>query len=178
MFIDLLRSRRSVRKYQEKPVEAEKVDLLIEAALRAFSSHNSQPWEFVVVTDPEMLSRLAKARPSGSTFLENAKLAFVVCADISKTDLWVENASIAATILHLTAADIGLGSCWVQIRTRDHDSQKSASAYVAELLNLREGLEVESIISMGYPAENKAPRPAESLPMGKISFEKYGQKSR
>ncbi len=177
MFIDLLRSRRSIRQYQDKPVETEKIDLLIEAALRSFSSRNTQPWEFVVVTDPDLISRLAKARPSGSTFLANAKLAFVICADTAKTDVWVEDASIAATILHLTASDIGLGSCWAQIRLRDHDSQTSASAYVAGLLGLREGLEVESIIGMGYPAETKPPHPSDALRFDKISREKYGQKT-
>jgi len=176
MFIDLLRSRRSIRKYQEKPVEEEKIQLLIEAALRAFSSKNTQPWEFVVVTEPETLQKLAKARPAGSAFLENAKLAFVVCADPSKTDVWIEDASIASAILHLAAADIGLGSCWSQIRTREHDSKKSAGAYVAELLGLREGLEVEAMIAMGYPAENKPPRPEEELDYQKISRERYGRK--
>lgn len=176
MFIDLLRSRRSVRKYQDKPVEEEKIQLLMDAALRAFSSKNTQPWEFVVVTDPETLQKLAKARPAGSAFLENAKLAFVVCADPSKTDVWIEDASVAAAILHLAATDIGLGSCWSQIRTREHDSQKSAGAYVAELLGLREGLEVESMIAMGYPAEDKPPRPADELNYEKISREKYGQR--
>ncbi len=170
MFIDLLRSRRSIRKYQEKPVEKEKIDLLIEAALRSFSSRNSQPWEFIVVTDPKMLSRLSKAKQSGSAFLENAKLAFVVCADSSKSDVWVEDASIAAAILHLAGADIGLGSCWVQIRNREHETGKSANSYVAGLLGLRPGLEVESIISMGYPAENKAPHAEDSLLFEKISW--------
>ena len=176
MSIDLIRTRRSIRKYQARPVENEKIDLLIEAALRAFSSRNSQPWEFVVVTDPETLSRLSNARPGGLAFFEKAPLAIVICADPSKSDVWVEDASIAGAFLHLAAADVGLGSCWGQIRRRDHHDGQSASAYVAQLLGLKEGLEVESMIAIGYPAEDKTPHPKASLHYDKISRERYGQK--
>jgi nitroreductase len=173
-FIELVRARRSIRKYAPRPVEQKKIDLLVEAVLRAPTSHGSQPWEFVVVTESERIARLSEAKPHGSAFLKNAPLAFVVCADTATSDIWVEDASIAATFLQLAAASLGLGSCWIQIRLRDHDSQHSASAYVADVLGLREGLEVETIIAMGYPAEEKAPRPADALPYAKISRERYG----
>jgi nitroreductase len=176
MFIHLIRARRSIRKYKQQPVENEKVDLLIEAALRAFSSRNSQPWEFVVVTDRQTLSSLSKARPGGLAFFENAPLAIVICAYPSKSDVWVEDASIAGAFIHLAATDMGLGSCWGQIRRRDHDEGQSAGAYVAKLLGLKDGLEVESMIAIGYPAEDKTPHPKASLQYDKISRERYGQK--
>lgn len=175
MFIDLIRARRSIRKYQERLVENEKIDLLIEAALRSFSSRNRQPWEFVVVTDPAILARLSKARPSGLAFFEKAPLAIVTCADTSKSDLWVEDASIAGAFIHLAATDLGLGSCWGQIRKRDNSPGRSASDYIAELLELREGLEVESMIAIGYPGEEKPPHPKDSLQYDKISRDKYGR---
>jgi nitroreductase len=177
MFIDLVRKRRSIRKYRPQPVEKDKIDLLIETALRSCSSRGVQPWEFVVVTDPRVLAQLAASKPNGSAFLKEAPLAFVVCVDSTKTDVWVEDASIAAVFLHLAAADLGLGSCWSQIRLRDHDAQQSAGAYVAGLLGLRQGLEVEAIIAIGYPAEDKGPHPASSLAYDKISREQYGRKA-
>jgi nitroreductase len=177
VFIDLVRKRRSIRKYRPQAVEKDKINLLIETALRACSSRGVQPWEFVVVTDPQMLAQLAAAKPHGSAFLRDAPLAFVVCADSAKTDVWVEDASIAAVFLHLAAADLGLGSCWSQIRLRDHDARQSAGAYVADLLGLRQGLEVEAIIAIGYPAEDKGPHPASSLAYGKINRERYGSKA-
>ncbi|MFO8111845.1 MAG: nitroreductase family protein [Desulfosalsimonadaceae bacterium] len=175
MFMDLIRRRRSVRKYRQQPVENEKIDQLIEAALRAFSSRNTQPWEIIVVTDPETLARLSEARPKGLAFIKEAPLAIVICADPSKTDVWVEDASIAAAFVHLAATDMGLGSCWGQIRLRHHDEDQSAGAYVSGLLGIREGLEVESIIAAGYPAEEKEPHKQASLQYDKISREKYGQ---
>ncbi len=175
MFIDLLRARRSVRRFEERPVEREKINLLIEAMLRAPSSRGLNPWEFVVVTEKECLARLAQAKPYGATFVKNAPLAIVVCADPEKSDVWVEDCSIAAILLHLAATDLGLGSCWVQIRLREHDAHQMAQEYVAELLKLPEGMVVEAIIAMGYPAEQQPGHPRSSLLDDKVSFERYGQ---
>lgn len=178
MFIDLLRVRRSIRRFQAKPVEQEKIDVLIEAMLRSPSSRGFNPWEFVVVTDKETLVRLAQAKPHGASFLKNAPLAIVVCADPAKCDVWVEDCSIAAIILHLAATDLGLGSCWVQIRLREHDGRQMAQEYVANHLGLREGMVVEAIIAIGYPGEQLPGHPCSSLADDKVSFERYGRKKR
>lgn len=177
MFIDLIRIRRSVRKFRDRDVEPEKIDLLIEAALRSPSSRGFNPWEFVVVTEPELLGRLSAAKPHGALFLKRAPLAVVVCADPRKSDVWVEDASIAAIFLHLAAASLDLGSCWIQIRKRDHDPGRTAGDFVRDLLRIPEGLEVESIVAIGYPAEEKTPHPASSLMVEKVSYNRYGQKS-
>jgi nitroreductase len=89
MLIDLLRKRRSVRRFEERPVEEDTIDLLIESVLRAPSSRSLNPWEFVVVRDREMLTRLAQAKPHGAAFLKDAPLAFVVCADPARCDVCV-----------------------------------------------------------------------------------------
>ena len=95
-------------------------------------------------------------------------MAIVVCADSRKSDVWIEDASIAAIMLHLAATDLGLGSCWIQIRLRDHDPQQQAGAYVSELLDLARGLEVLSIIAIGYPDEQKEGHAADSLQYDKV----------
>ena len=177
MLIDIVRSRRSIRKYQRQPVEKEKIDILVETALRAPSSRGFNPWEFVVVTQPETIAKLSKAKPHGASFLKGAPLAIVICADPTKSDVWVEDASIASIMLHLAATDLELGSCWIQIRKREYDQQQSASAYVAGILNLRPDLEVESIMAIGYPAQALPAHAQSSLQYEKVSFEQYGQTS-
>ena len=125
MLIDLLRSRRSLRRFTDQPIEQEKLDLLLEAALRSPSSKGFNPWEFVVVRDKDRIQALSKAKSHGATFLAGAPLVIVVCADSSKSDVWIEDASIATLLVHLEAADLGLGSCWVQLppaRTRRWNS--------------------------------------------------------
>ena len=168
--IDLLRSRRSIRQFLDKPVEQEKVELLVEAVLRSPSSRSLNPWEFVVVSDQEVIHRLAKAKPHGSSFMKGAPLAIVICADPKKCDVWIEDCSIAALIAHLAAADLGLGSCWVQIRLRDHDGKTSAEEYVKQLLGLRDELVVEAIIAIGYAKEEKAGHSKSSLLYERVSY--------
>lgn len=176
MIIDLLKTRRSIRQYTDQPIEQEKIDILLEAMLRAPSSRSLNPWEFVVVQDKETIRRLSLAKAHGSSFMKNAALAIAVCADPEKSDVWVEDTSIASILLHLTAHDLGLGSCWIQIRRRDHDENKGSGQYVGEVLGLDKELEVEAIIAIGYPAEEKPGRDRSTLLFDRISYEKYGRK--
>jgi nitroreductase len=176
MFIDLLRKRRSIRTFQNKPVEQGKVDLLVEAMLRAPSSRGLNPWEFIVVQNQEKIEALSRAKPHGSAFIKNASLAIVVCADPDRSDVWVEDCSIASILLHLQATDLGLGSCWVQIRRREHDERQSAGTYITDLLDLTEGMVVEAVIAIGYPLQQAVGHPSSSLPADKVSYERYGSK--
>ena len=176
MFLALIKTRRSTRKFSEKPVEKEKINSLIEAALRAPSSKGINPWQFVVIEDKNILEKLSKAKPHGSGFLKGAPLAIAVCADISQSDVWVEDVSIASAFIHLAAHDIGLGSCWIQIRKREHDSSKTADTYVKELLKIPDNIMVGSIIAIGYPGEIKKGHSKDSLSFDKVSFNTYGIK--
>ena len=176
MFIDLLRTRRSVRRFQDKPVEKEKIDLLVESMLRSPSSRGLNPWEFVVVRDPQTLESLAKAKPHGASFLKDSPLAIVVCGDPAKCDVWIEDCSIASLIVHLAATDLGLGSCWIQLRLREHDAETTSEEYVKELLGLDENMVVEAVIAIGYSKEDKPGHSSSSLLYEKVSYEKYGQK--
>src|SRR5665647_549005 len=107
MLIDLLRSRRSIRAFTDRPVEREKLDLLIEAMLRAPASLGKAPWEFAVVSDRETIAQLSLAKAQGSVFLKDAALVVVVCAHPQISDVWVEYAAIATLLLHLEAHDLG-----------------------------------------------------------------------
>ncbi|MGD9078463.1 MAG: nitroreductase family protein [Desulfobacterales bacterium] len=174
MFLSLAQSRRSIRKYQNKPVEPEKIDSLVEALLRAPTSRGKNSWDFVVITDSNLLQKLSSAKPHGASFLKNAALGMVVCANPQISDVWIEDASIASTFIHLAAASLGLGSCWIQIRERMHDDTQTAEAYISEILNLPAHIKVVSIVAIGYPDERKSAHPRESLPYNKVSLNNYG----
>jgi nitroreductase len=176
MLLDLLRSRRSIRSFDSKKVESDKLQLLLEAVLRSPSSRGLNPWQFIVVSAEQTIADLARAKTHGSAFLKNAPLAIVVCADPAKSDVWVEDASIAALILHLCATDLGLGSCWIQIRKRQHDDTTSSEAYVREVLSIESGLRVEAIVAIGYPAEQKTGHDGSTLLWEHISHERFGQR--
>jgi nitroreductase len=175
MFLDLLRRRRSVRRFSSTPVESEKVELLLEAMLRSPSSRSRNPWYFIVVREPERLKALSRAKPHGASFVKDAQLAIVVCADPSRCDVWIEDCSIATHTIHLAAADLGLGSCWVQIRLRDHEGQGSAEDYLRMLLDIPPEIRVEALVAIGYPAEDKPGHSRESLLYERVGYERYGK---
>ena len=176
MFNKLIEQRRSIRKFKDKPIERKKIEQLIEAALRSPSSRSFNPWRFVVIDQPPLLEKLALAKAHGSSFLKGAPLGIVVCADPSASDVWVEDASIASIFLHLAAHALGLGSCWIQIRKRDHDSSTSADTYIKDLLGIPDNIMIESMIAIGYPDEAKQGHPKETLEYDKVSFNGFSQK--
>ena len=152
-FLELLKNRRSVRKYTGKAIEREDIETILKAALMSPASKRTNGWEFVVVEDKEMLKKLSESREAGSQLLEGAAAAIVVCADPRKSDVWFCDASIASIIIQLEAADLGIGSCWVQIYKRDHVVEENgekkvdmtAGEYVKKLLNIPDNLEVMNI---------------------------------
>lgn len=175
MFLSLLENRRSIRSFQAKPLTKDEVETLVEALLRSPSSRGLKPWEFVVVTDPELLAQLGRAKEHGSAFLAGAPLAVVVAADPQRCDVWIEDCAIASIVVQLAAESLGLGSCWSQIRRRPHGDGRSAEDYLKELLGLPERYVVESVIGIGHPDEDKPPHPKETLPLEKVHFNGYGR---
>lgn len=174
MFEELITKRRSIRRYENRKIEPDKIAALVEAALRAPSSMGTNPWRFVLVSDPEMLKMLSRSKEHGSSFLEGAPLGIVICADPSKSTVWIEDASIAAIFIQLQAEDIGLAGCWIQIRDRMHSKDKTSEQYISELLDIpKDVIRVEAIMAVGYPEEKKAPHPKESLDYGKVFSAKY-----
>ena len=171
--LDLLKNRRSIRKYEERAIEREKLDAILTAALMSPASKRTNGWEFVVVTDREMLVRLSESREAGSQLLAGAAAAIVVCCDPRKSDVWFCDASIASLIIQLEAADLGLGSCWVQIYKRQHTENQTAGEYVKSLLEIPAELEVMNIVSLGYKDEERKPYDLEKLLYDKIHYDKF-----
>ncbi|AFM40124.1 nitroreductase [Desulfosporosinus acidiphilus SJ4] len=173
--LDLLYKRRSIRKYTATKINPGTVQILLKAALLSPSSHGLKPCRFLVVDDPEILSLLSSSK-KGAGHLKSAALAMVILADPGVSDVWVEDASIAGTILHLTAESLGLGSCWIQIRNRQHTENETAEEYVRKILAIPETLNVASIMALGYPAESKSPYSEKDLDFAKVDINKYGTK--
>lgn len=167
-FNELLRNRRSIRKYKDQPVDEEKLQLILQAALMSPASKRSNGWEFIVVDDKSMLQKLSECREAGSKLLANAPMAIVVCADPDKSDVWFEDASISAIILQLAASDLGLGSCWVQVYKRMYSESVTSGEYIKGLLNIPSHLEVLNIVSLGYKDEERKPYDLEKLSYDKI----------
>lgn len=171
-FFDVIQKRRSIRKFEERAVEPGKVEKLISTLLRAPTARSARSCDFVVVENRGLLAAMSKARPSGGAFVGIAPLAIVVCADPAKAFPWVEDAAIAASHLQLAAEALGLGSCWFHIRDKEYTTDVSSHAYLAELLELPESLQVVCVIAIGYADEEKPAYSEGELPLEKITYRK------
>lgn len=158
-YTDVLAARHSVRRFTDEAVDREIIDEMIDEALLAPSSKNTKSSGFMIIEDPSTLEAISEMRTSGSAFVAGAKAAILVLGDESKSDLWVENCSISATYLMLSAVDKGLGSCWVHVhgrlRDRKDESKGYAEDYIRELLGIKDNMRVLCVIALGYESANE-----------------------
>lgn len=171
--IDVLRKRRSIRKFTADRIDDQDLAILEEALLLAPTSRNIEPCEFIRVRNKETLKKLSELKAHGSALLAGCDTAYVILGDTSKSDVCIEDASIASVTLHYTAQYLGLGSCWVQVRLRMHDKDSSSEAYVRSLFGLPENMLVVSVVGIGHSAENREQRKASTLKREKIHVEKF-----
>lgn len=165
-----------MRKFTEEELSQDQVVVLMKAALMAPTSKRTNAWQFVVVDDKDTLKALSLCKAQASQFIADAALAVVVTADPLASDVWIEDASIASIYLQLQAEDLGLGSCWVQVRERFTASGIPSNDYVHDVLDLPLQLQVLSIIAIGHKGMERKPFDESHLQWEKIHLNKYGGK--
>jgi nitroreductase len=151
--LDLIFRRRSIRRYQTKPIDRKDMRILLEAGMAAPSASNLKPWHFVTVTNRDRLKALADAHPYGK-MLAKAALAIAVCADPSISGrYWEQDCSAATENVLLGASALGLGTVWLGCHPREE--RKTA---IRKVLGIPDSIQILSLISVGYPAEEKEVR--------------------
>lgn len=170
---NLLISRRSVRKYSDELLLPEETELILQAALLSPTSKNSHSWNFIVVEDKEMLQKLSVCKPESGKFIADAALAIVVVGNPLLSQAWIEDASIASFAMQMQAEDLGIKSCWVQVRTREFSETVTSGEYINDLLNIPMPLEVLSIIAFGKNQISRTPHDVDALLWEKIHIDKY-----
>lgn len=175
-FSELIKTRRSMRKFTGEELTQEEVVALMKAALMAPTSKRSNAWQFVVVDDKDLLKQLSLCKEQAAQFIADAALAVVVMADPLVSDVWIEDAAIASIYVQLQAEDLGLGSCWVQVRERFTASGIPANDYVHDVLDIPLQLQVLSIIAIGHKGMERKPFDEARLQWEKIHLNKYGGK--
>ena len=166
-FKTILEKRRSTRKFLPRKVEHDKLQRIVDMALQAPSSRNCRSTRFLVVRKPEIVHRMAGMRDYGAAPLAAAPAAIVVMGDRAASDLWVDNAAIAATMLQLALVDAGLKSCWVHVNGRpcrkDAPEAGLAVDFLREFLPLPDSFGVLCVIALGYSDFEPKPLPEESV---------------
>ena len=151
---EAIRTRRSIRKYVQKPIPDDKLEMIFEAARLAPSAANRQPWRFVVVQDINRKKALAGVA-NNQTFLADAAAIVVAVGDPEVSARWHErDPMIAIEHMALAAAALGYGTCW--IGAFDEDAVK-------RLLKIPARIRIVALLPIGLPDEAPAPRPRKEL---------------
>ena len=172
-FKTLAQMRRSHRKFTDQEIDADDVRLILRAALMAPTSKGQRAWQFVVVDDKMDLEKLSDAKDMGGQFIKGAPLAIVVLGDPLQNDCWVEDGSIAAISMQYQAEDLGLGSCWVQMRGRGLSDGTTADTVIRGILDIPENLSVLCIIAIGHKADERKPQNEDKLKWENVHVGKF-----
>lgn len=150
--MDTIYKRRSIRKYIEKEIEPEKIQKLLKAGMNAPSAHNKKPYEFIVVTNEEILKKLSETGPY-SHMLEYAKAAIVIISKVTPaTPYWQADCGAVVENILLEATYLNIGSCWIG----EYPAMEQVSR-VKKILEIPEDYEVFATISLGYTDQEKSP---------------------
>jgi nitroreductase len=162
-FFTVLNRRSSVRQFSEKPVPREMLEIIINAARKAPTANNVQPWEFVVVTNVEILNSIAALTDHGRFIKDAPACIAIFCVD---TKYYLEDGCAAIENILLAATALNLGSCWVA------GDKKAYSGPIGSLLLTPDQYKLIALVPVGYPVQASVPREKRSLD-AVIHWEKF-----
>lgn len=153
--MDIIFKRRSIRKFTNQSVPEEIIKQLLQAGMAAPSAGNEQPWQFIIITERELLDKIPTFHRHAQ-MIKQASIAILVCADTSlnkyDVDFWIQDCSAATQNILLAATAKGLGSVWLGVYPR-----KERVDNLRQLLHIPEHVVPFSLLPIGYPAEDRLP---------------------
>ena len=163
-FKDLVQKRRSYRKFTEELIDGDAVRLILRAALMAPTSKSCRAWHFIAVEEKTVLQQIAASKNLGGAFVSGAPLAIVVTGSNDENDCWIEDGAIAAISMQYQAEELGLGTCWVQMRNRGLAEQGiSATDALRDTLHLPADQQILCVVAIGHPADERKPQNEDRL---------------
>ncbi len=165
-----IETRRSIRSYTGEPLEDWQVENIVKAFMYAPSAMHYRPCHIIVVRDREMLKKLSVATP-WAKMIEKAGAAFVIVGDEERSPWWIEDCSVASENILLEVADMGLGACWVQVRSIAEDMNPEPT--VRKLLEIPENLRVLNMIAVGVPKKEKEPHTESEVEKERLHYERF-----
>lgn len=168
--MDAIFNRRSIRKFKDKPVEDEKIDKLLRAAMQAPSAVNQQPWEFIVVREKNTLKKLSEISPY-SKMVADAPLAVVVLGNEERMRLkhhWEQDLAAATQNILLEAVYLGLGAVWLGVAPDEERMDK-----IRNIFGLSRRLRPFCVIPIGYPGDGQENKFVDRYDPSKVHYDKY-----
>lgn len=172
-FENLVQKRRSYRDFTDEEISAEDVRLILRSALMSPTSKGKRSWQFIVVDDKTVIEKLSDAKDAGAQFLKKASLAIVVLGDSLQNDCWIEDGSVAAISMQYQAEDLGLGSCWIQMRGRGLSDGTSADDVIHGILDVPENFNVLCVLGIGHKKDGRKPQNEDSLKWENVHINRF-----
>ncbi|MCH5312468.1 MAG: nitroreductase family protein [Prevotella sp.] len=172
-FKNIVQTRRSHRKFTDEEISAEDIKLIMRAALMSPTSKSMRAWHFVLVDNKADIEKLADAKDIGSQFLKGAPLAIAVLGDPMQNDCWVEDGSIAAISMQYQAEELGLGTCWIQMRGRGTGDGMAADDVIRGVLDIPENMNCLCVIAVGHAADERKPQNEDNLKWENVHIDKF-----
>ncbi len=170
--LEVIRRRRSIRYYQKRDVEKEKLREILRAAMFSPTARNLRPWEFILVTERKLKEQLSVATPYAS-FAKEAPVVLVICYDTDRGRRFREDCSICAENIYLEAVNQGLGTCFIQIAEGTEGDVGEPEEHVKKVLSIPLNCRVQCLLPIGYPASSPIPHSDEELEESKIHYERF-----
>lgn len=172
MLIDLLKKRRSIRSFTDEKITDDQIREIIEAALYAPSGMEKNPWEFLVLSDPEDMKKAALAKKDQPVFEDKGSHLILVLTDKDKSQTYIEDSAIVSLLMQERIAELGLGSCWIHLRERSTPSIRDSEEYLRQTFNIPENFAICQMLVVGHIGEEKDDKePADFN--SKVHFNKY-----
>ena len=172
LVLDLFRTRRSYRKYREKPIDEAVLKQIMEFGLISPTGDNFKTVELILIKDKDLLNEIASMRKAAA-MPRHAGAAIIVLVNTQKTDLWIEDGAISASYMHLAADALGIGSCWIQVRARDAVDGKEFEEKLQEKFDIPEYMKPLCILSLGNVDYQLPAHSIEDINWDNIHSEKY-----
>ena len=172
--LEVFKKRHSIRKYQPKEVEEEKLNEILKAAMFAPSANNRRPWEFIIIKNSEIKEKLSLATVY-SGFIKEAPIVIIPCVNEADEPRWVEDLSIIASHIYLEATNQGLGTCFVQIKDAETPDNSEAEEYVRKIIGVPREVRIICLMPVGYPAEEKEEHTELEFEKEKIHLERWNK---
>jgi len=166
-------NRRSIRKYSTQTIEKEKIQEIMKTAVLSPSGHNGRPYEFIVIDNKDLIKKLAFSKVSGGQFAVEAPLMILVLGKKDSYPTMEDDCAIASTIIQLKAHDLGLGSCWIQIKNKVNEEGTSTIEIIRNLLSIPDLYHINNLISLGYPAEERKAYEDKDANMELVHYNKF-----
>lgn len=172
-FKDLVQTRRSHRKFTDEEVNPEHVQMIMRAALMSPTSKGRRAWQFVLVDNKTDIEKLADAKAVNSQFLKGAPLAVVVLGDPVQNPCWIEDGSVAAISMQYQAEELGLGSCWIQMRGAGLEDGTPSDEVIRGVLDIPENMNCLCILAIGHAADERKPQNEDRLKWENVHVDKF-----